>query len=373
MRKIFFAFMSAVLVLSQTAVPADACTSIILKAKDGSRIYGRTCEWGVFDTKSGLVMVPRNLTFTSKLDGGKSGMTWKNRYGYVAINALNLPFYLDGMNEAGLTVGGLYLPGFAEYQTVKPSHEAHTINNLDFIGYVLGRFSTVEEIKSELPKIYVTDGKGLIKESGVPMPLHYVALDSTGKSIVIEYTGGKLNIYDNDIGVMTNSPTYDWHLTNLRNYANLTPYGEPSGDRKTEGVNVTPLSGGSGMMGLPGDYSSASRFVRAFFYTQTSVPLENVNDAINQASRILDNFDYPKGFERTGTPDKYVLGYTQWSVIGDVINKRYYWWTEWNREMQMADLTKLDFDAKEIIAIPLDKVRTESVIDRTGDFSTKNK
>lgn len=118
-----------------------------------------------------------------------------------------------------------------------------------------------------------------------------------------------------------------------------------------------------------GDYSSPSRFLRAFFYTQTSVPLENVDAAINQASRILDNFDYPKGFVREGkSPDNYLLNFTTWTVIGDIKNKRYYWWTEWNRQMRVVDLGKLGFNGTKVIAVPLDKVRAQNVDDRTKDF-----
>jgi choloylglycine hydrolase len=167
---------------------------------------------------------------------------------------------------------------------------------------------------------------------------------------------------------MTNSPDYDWHILNLRNYTHLTPYAEGPGDKEVSGINFTPFGVGAGMTGLPGDYSSASRFIRAFFYTQTSLPLEDIDAAINQASRILDNFDYPKGFQRNGTVDKYTLGYTQWSVVGDIRNKRYYWWTEWSRQMRMVDLRKVDFNSDKIIITPLDKVRSENVDDRTGDL-----
>jgi len=344
------------------------CTSFILRTKDGSPVYGRTNEWGLFDAKSDLVLVARNLTFTSKLDGDKDGITWKNKYGFIAVNALKLPYYLDGMNEAGLTLGGLYLPGFAEYQAFKDGEESSTLNNLDLIAYMLGQFETVEEIKSALPKVQVVENKEFAKQSGVSMPLHYIATDDSGNSIVIEYVEGRLNIYDNKIGIMTNSPTYDWHLLNIRNYTHLTPFAPPPGDKKIDGVNFTPFGAGAGMTGLPGDLSSPSRFIRAFAYTHSSLPFEDVDAAVNQASRILNNFDYPKGFERIGTPNEYSLGYTQWSTIGDIKNRRYYWWTEWNRQMRMVDLSRLSFDGDKVVTVPLDKKREENIDDRTEDF-----
>ncbi|MFA6320286.1 MAG: choloylglycine hydrolase family protein [Candidatus Omnitrophota bacterium] len=366
MKKMLVALFGIVFLTSSVIIPAEACTSFLLKTKNGSPVYGRTCEWGAFDTEPDIVMVPRNYKFTSKLKDGKLGMTWKNKYGYVAINALNLPFYLDGMNETGLTIGGLYLPAFAEFQPFKASEQSVTVNNLDLIGYILGQFKTTGEVRAALPKLRIVElSKDVLN---VPMPLHYVVTDSTGNSIVIEYVKGSLNIYDNTIGVMTNSPGYDWHIINLRNYTHLTPYGEEPGDKEINGANFTPVGVGDGMTGLPGDYSSASRFIRAFFYTETSLPLEDADAAINQASRILNNFDYPKGFERNGTSEKYTLGYTQWSVIGDIRNKRYYWWTEWNRQMRMVDLNKLSFSGSEIAVSQLDKVRMQNVDDRTRDF-----
>ena len=351
------------------STPANACTSFLLKAKDGSTIYGRTLEWGAFDAESDLLLVPRGYEFTSQLAGGVKGMTWKSKYGFIGINMVKQFFFLDGMNETGLTIGVLFFPGLAKYQPFEEGKESSSMNNADLTSYILTRFKTVQEIKEELPKLRVVYNKDLEKlMNNTPISLHYVVTDAGGNSIVIEYVDGKLHINDNVAGVMTNNPTYDWHIQNLRNYAQLTPYGAVPGDKTFGGVNFTPFGAGAGLTGLPGDYTPPSRFVRAFFFAQTSLPLDNAAVAINQASRILDNFDIPKGSVREGSPDNYSIGYTQWSVIGDLKGRKYYWWTEWNRQMRVVDLNALNFDGNKVLTIPLDRDRKENLVDRTKDF-----
>ncbi len=313
-----------------------------------------------------LVLVPRQLSFSSDLGNGKIGMTWKNRYGYVAMNAVKKPFVTDGMNETGLTLGVLYFPGFAEYQSYREGEESRTLNNVDLSAYILGQFKTVKEIEAALPELRVVYNDDIAKAFGAPAPLHLVATDSTGASIVIEYVGGKLHIYDNTVGVMTNSPPYDWHILNLRNYPQLTAFGGHA-DKNIKGVSLVPFGAGSGMLGLPGDVTPPSRFIRAVAFTSTTIPPQTIEEGINEVSRILNNFDIPRGLVREGTsPKDYHLNFTQWSTIGDIKNKRYFWWTEFNRRMRMVDLKRLSFDGNQIHSIPLDEVRTEDIKDRTN-------
>ena len=341
------------------------CTSFVIKTQDGSPIYGRTMEWGAFDLQADLVLVPRNLPFTSELGEGKQGMKWSNRYGYVAINAVKKPFVTDGMNETGLTMGVLYFPGFAEYQQLETGKESLTVNNVDLSAYILGQFETVEAIQKELPKLWVVYNKDIAKAFGAPAPLHLIITDKTGASIVIEYVGGKLNIHDNKIGVMTNAPTYDWHILNLRNYPQLRAFGNPT-DRQIEGVSLAPFGAGSGMLGLPGDATPVSRFVRAVAFTKTLIPPKDIEAGVNEAARILNNFDISRGLVREGeSPENYHLNFTQWTTIGDIKNKRYYWWTEYNRRMRMVDLTALSFEGNGVRSTPLDEVRTEDIKNRT--------
>ena len=350
------------------AIPAIACTSLVFQAQDGTGIYARTMEWGASDLKSELVLVPRSLPFTSALGAGKIGMAWKNVYGFVGVNAAGLPYATDGMNEAGLTVGALFFPGFAEYQQPSADHQSMTISSVDVVNYLLSNFKTVEEVRLAMPKIRVVRNAEIEKEFGGPIPLHHIVTDASGASIVIEYTKGALTIFDNKVGAMTNSPPYDWHLLNLRNYANLKAQGAAS-NRNINSVSLAPFGAGSGMLGMPGDFTPPSRFIRAVAFVNTMEPVKDAAEGVSAAATMLNNFDIPKGLVREGATEDYHLGYTQWSVIGDTRHKVYYYWTMYDRRMRKVDLTKLDFNAKKASSFPLDQVRTEDIQDRSADFS----
>ena len=321
---------------------AEACTSMIFKAEDGTRIYARTMEWGASDLKSEMMLAPRGLAFSSDLGDSKSGAAWSARYGFVGVNADGLPYATDGMNEAGLTVGALFFPGFAQYQEPKAAEQSTTVSNVDLVNYILSNFKTVEEVREAMPKLRVVRNAAIEKEFGTPLPLHHIVSDATGASIVIEYMDGKLSMHDNKVGAMTNSPGYDWHLLNLRNYANLTP--QAARPHAIDGVSLAPFGAGSGMLGLPGDFTPPSRFVRAVAFVNTMIPAKTAADAVNAASVMLNNFDIPKGLVREGaSPEDFHLGYTQWSVIADMTHRVYYYWTMYDRRMRSVDLSKLDF------------------------------
>ena len=122
------------------------------------------------------------------------------------------------------------------------------------------------------------------------------------------------------------------------------------------------------MLGLPGDFTPPSRFVRAVAFVNTMIPAKDAADAVSAASVMLNNFDIPKGLVREGSAEDFHLGYTQWSVIADMSHKVYYYWTMYDRRMRSVDLSKLDFAGKAISTFPLDKVRTEDIQDRSADF-----
>ena len=347
---------------------AEACTSLIFKAEDGTRIYARTMEWGASDLKSEMVLVPRAMSFSSPLGAGKTGAAWTKSVRFRRRQR-GRPRLRDRRHERSRTNRWrLFFPGFAKYQELKADEQVTTVSNVDLVNYILGNFKTVDEVRQALPKIRVVRNADIEKEFGTPLPLHHIVSDATGASIVIEYMDGQLSVTDNKVGAMTNSPGYDWHLLNLRNYANLQP--QAAAPRTIDGVSLAPFGAGSGMLGLPGDFTPPSRFVRAVAFVNTMIPAKNAAEAVNAASVMLNNFDIPKGLVREGaSPEDFHLGYTQWSVIADMSHRVYYYWTMYDRRMRAVDLSKLDFEGKTISSFPLDKVRTEDILDRSNDFS----
>ena len=181
--------------------------------------------------------------------------------------------------------------------------------------------------------------------------VHYILTDASGESVVLEYVGGELKIHANPLGVMTNSPTFDWHMTNLSNYVNMTVSNVPKID--VGGKEIKGLGQGSGMLGIPGDFTPPSRFVRAVAFSKSALPVETARDGVLQAFHILNQFDIPKGAARGIEHGKEVADYTLWTSAADLKNLRYYFRTFDNSRIRMIDLKAVDLDAKEIRTISM--------------------
>lgn len=315
------------------------CTGIFLKTKDQGYVYARTLEFGV-DLNSQILFIPRNYAFTAAAEQADiKGLAWHSRYAVIGVNAFGSENYVDGVNEAGLAGGLFYFPGFAGCQTVKEANYPGSLPMWQLLTWILTSFKDVGEVRAALPKIYVTDV--IFPEFKGPVPAHLIVHDLTGKSLVIEYVDGKLNLHDNPLGIFTNAPDFGWHLTNLQNYINLSSVNAKS--KELLGVNLAPLSQGSGMHGLPGDFTSPSRFVRvAQFVANASTP-KNELDAVYEAFHILNNFDIPKGFvvDEHGNAE-----FTSWTSAIDLKNKIFYFKNYANFQLQKFELNKIDLNSK---------------------------
>lgn len=330
------------------APAAEACTSFLLKAADGSPVYGRTMEFG-FKLQSDAIVIPRQFAFTATGPGGKPGLTWKTRYGVVGLNAFGAPIVTDGLNEKGLAGGILYFPEYAGYADPAKADPAHALAPWEFLTWALTNFATVAEVRAAMDGISIID---VAEPSlGITPPVHYTLHDASGASLVIEPVGGALKVYDNPLGVMTNSPPFDWHLTILRNYVKLSPVNaEPL---TLSGEFFAPLGAGSGLLGIPGDPTPPSRFVRALGLAISAKPLPDAAQKVRLAEHVLNNFDIPLGFIRSTAGDTTPMEFTQWSTIADLKGKSYFVKTYDNQVLRRIDLMSFDLDAKAIRTAPL--------------------
>jgi choloylglycine hydrolase len=347
--------------LSIFQAPASACTGISLRSADGGIIVARTVEWALGDAKHNQVVIfPRGKVFRAQTPDGLNGMSWKGRFGLVSVAAYDQPFGPDAMNESGLYVGAYYFPGYADYKPYDSSHADRSMSVGDFMQWMLSSFETVEEVRKHIGNVLVVDVKDH-RFGGAPLPFHWKIADATGASIVVEIVnGGEIKVYDTFNGVVANSPTYDWHLTNLRNYLNLST--QPAAPLNIDGKSVSPFGSGSGLVGLPGDFTPPSRFVRASLFTATARPLPTTADAVFEAFRILDNFNIPVGV--TAKPNKIsheIESATQITTAADLKNRRYYFHTMDNREVRMIALSKIDFSTVEERMIDLDEGQKNKV------------
>jgi choloylglycine hydrolase len=342
--------------VSWTADGARACTGIGIKAKDGAVIRGRSMEFAV-DIQSKILIIPRGKQYTGTAPNNKTGLKWKTKYGIVGANFYNLDHIVDGLNEKGLYVGGFYFPDYAEYQAVTPDEADRTIAPTELGTWLLSSFATVAEAKKGIPNVKVAGT--VLKQMGIVPPIHYILQDATGDCIVVEYVKGQVQIHDNPLWVITNSPTFDWHITNLRNYVNLSAVNVPPVE--LSGIKLGQIGQGSGFLGLPGDYTPPSRFVRAVAFSQSAAPPETADEGVRLAIHIMNTFDIFVGAVREKDPDgKTHMELTEWTTFYDLANKRLFFSTYGNHRIRMVDLSKFDFDDKSVKKI---EMRTPEVFE----------
>ncbi len=348
MRSRIFGIVASLALLAPISYRAEACTGISLRAADGAHVIARTIEWGGSKLLNDYVVVPRGHKYTSYTPMGQDGMSFSAKYGFVGVTIMDKNFVVDGINEQGLAAGLFYFPGYGEYPEYESSNNASTIADMQLVSWILSQFTTVEQVRAAIESIKVVSIAG-------SSTVHWRVADSTGAQIVIEYIDGEAKIYNNEVGVLTNSPSFDWQETNLNNYVNLYPGAATV--KEYDGVALKPFGAGSGLLGLPGDMTPPSRFVRAFFL-QTSAP-ERADGAASvlQAFQLLNSFDIPMGLihnaEYEGQAD--IPSSTQWTAATDITNAKFYYRTMFNSAIRCIDLTQIDFSKAKFFSSPLDE------------------
>lgn len=330
-----------------------ACTGIQLKAKDGAYVNARTVEFGISLNVGGLI-IPRNYEFKGTLPDGGIGLIYRAKYAVVGGNMFQENAISDGLNEKGLSVGAFYFPDYAGYATITKQNKNRALSPTQFANWILTQFETIEEVKNGIQSVVIAPS--IPKGWPTLPPFHYVVYDKSGKSVVIEPINGKFKVYDNPLGVITNSPTFDWHLTNLSNYINLSPLNAPS--INVNGIQLKALGQGSGLRGMPGDFTSPSRFIRATLFTTTAIPSENSKQSAFQAFHILNQFDIPVGAVRDVAQHIVHPEYTMITSVKDPNQLIYYYKTFQDQTIRMINLNEFDLNANNLKTIDLTNSQT---------------
>jgi choloylglycine hydrolase len=310
------------------------CTDFLLGAADRSFVNGRSMEFAL-DLKSRPFVRRRGEVMRSPAPKKRAGLRWTVKYGYVGMNIFGMSSVVDGLNERGLSVGTLWLPG-SEYQQVK--HPRRALSVLLVNDWLLGTCASVADARAALPKVEVwaTD----LMERKID-PVHFAVHDAKGHSIVVEYTEGELHIYDNPIATLTNAPVFPWHRENVRNYVGLTPWDVV--EATVNGKVFTQTGHGSGLRGIPGDFTPPSRLIRTLFLMSSANQAKNGRAARNLALHILNDIDIPKGTVRSKGAHRTSDDYTQWAVVKDLTHLIYDYRRYEDLDLRRIDLNKIDF------------------------------
>lgn len=316
------------------------CTAIIYKSNDP--YFGRNLDLH-FHYKESVTITPRKYPFP-----------WGSLYAIIGIATVenDYPLYYDAVNEMGLAMAGLNFPGICYYPPACKSKEC--IAPYEFIPWVLSRFSCAKEAVQAIRRIRIADIP--FSPEYPNTPLHFILCDKKD-CFVIEPTRKGVLIYENPVGVLTNSPDFPYHLYNLSNYQNLSA--NQAQNRLSPSLPLQPYSNGMGAFGLPGDLSSSSRFIKAAFTLQNALKKENEYDAVNQCFHILGSVYQEEGCVKVNDGWEKTV-YTSCCNLEKGI---YYYTTYDNSQITAVHLYHEDLNDSALKAYPLcftTQIRTEN-------------
>ena len=312
------------------------CTAATYKTKD--HYFGRNLDYE-YSYNETVTVTPRNYPFKFRRAG-----EMPSHYAMIGMAFVQngYPLYYDATNEKGLSMAGLNFPGNADYKPEAP--EKDNITPFEFIPWILGRCENVSEAREKLASLNLLNEN--FSEQLPLSPLHWMISDRD-ESIVVESVRDGLKIYDNPVGVMTNNPTFDYHLTNLSNYMSLSR-SDPE-NRFSKDVELKTYSRGMGGLGLPGDLSSASRFVKAAFTRLNSLSGESESESVSQFFHILGSVAQQKGCCQV----EHGFEYTIYSSCCNTDKGIYYYTTYENSRISGVDMRREDLDGEKLISYPL--------------------
>lgn len=310
------------------------CTAITYTTDDF--YFGRTLDYD-FEYPSEVTITPRNFPFDFQYD---------KHYAIIGIAYVvdNFPLYFDAVNEKGLCMAGLNFVGNAKYN--KPSNDKTNVAQYEFIPYILSKCANVDEAVLEIKKINVTDTP--FNSDLAPAELHFMIADKEN-SVTVEFIEDGVKIYNNPVGVLSNNPPFNVQMHLLNNYMKISPK-SPCNEFSNK-ICLTPYSRGMGALGLPGDLSSSSRFVRATFTKLNAISKQSEAESVSQFFHILSTVEQVRGC--CEVDDKYEI-----TVYTSCINADkgiYYYTTYDNRQITAVDINKANIESDKLIRFPLIK------------------
>ena len=312
------------------------CTAVTYQTKD--HYFGRTLDLE-YSYQEEVTVTPRKYPFHFR--NGKTLTTHGAIIGMATV-VEDYPLYYEAANEWGLAMAGLNFPGNAHYFSEVSNRE--NVAPFELIPWILGQCKTLEEAKKCLDELNVW--KVNFSERFPLSPLHWILADKSG-AITVECVAEGLKIYDNPVGVLTNNPIFDYHMMRLCDFLNLTC--EAPVNRFGEAA-LEPYSKGMGAIGLPGDLSSSSRFVRAAFTKLNAVSGESEAESVSQFFHILGSVEQQRGCVRLHEGEYEITVYTSCINTEKGI---YYYTTYENSCIHAVDLHRVDLEQEELYRYPL--------------------
>jgi len=316
------------------------CTAISFSPS--RHYFGRTLDLE-YHYNEAVTITPRHFPFRLRHAGELA-----THYAIIGMATVvdNYPLYYDAANEKGLSAAGLNFPGNAAYFPY--NEDADNIASFELIPWLLGQCSDLAQVRKKLTRLRLVNTP--FSDAYPLTPLHWLIADHNG-SLVLEQTTDGLHIYDNPIGVLTNNPPFPYHLTNLANYQNLTR--EETVNRFYPYIQFDTYSRGMGAIGLPGDLSSASRFVRAAFVKLNSVCGSSEASCVSQFFHILGSVEQPRGCARVGN-DFELTVYTSCCSTNTGV---YYYTTYENRSINAVDMYRENLEGSKLISYALNNTQ----------------
>jgi len=344
----------------------DACTEIriIAEDEDSTVIIGRSMEYGIDLVSTVIRETAGTVRFANpspkcKL-AGIPPMNWTNINNLLFVDAFQSDQVIDGLNAAGLSVGSLMFPGYATYDDCPLDKCGSAVSHMELPTWILGNFETVQQVREAIDG----DSWPVVTKWFPLLDLHYSVTDKTGDGIIIEYTDQGVQVYNNTLGVLTNAPKYDWHMLNFHNYVQMSNYNR---DPLVLGEDEFDEFGqGSGLLGMPGDFTPPSRLVRAAILKNFAAAVNTSDEAINLVVHIMNNVDIPIGV--LGEKGSSSTDYTQWIVIKDLQNNVLYFRGYEDVTLYQVNLDD-DFSDSDTQPIPIDRT-WGGAVDITSEFES---